>query len=337
MGKCLLAASFRNQHDGSLYYGRPFRRMLHLMNALRDLLRARVLLPIGALIAVVAAGPYESVAQELNCGVSVDYRALSGSDYTYLDEFRDAVREYMNLQRWTDDAFEDLERIDCTLQITFLEALSLTRFRAKLVIASRRPIYGTTQSSVILQINDENWTFDYPQGRPLTSDQDRFDELTTVLDFYAYIILGYDYDTFAEYGGSPLFERARRISDIAKSTGGAGWQQIGSDRSRVQLITEVLDPRFRNLRKVYFDYHFNGLDRFVQETELARGTVLASLEELSRIVDANARSYVVDLFFSGKYLELISIFEQSALASQAYDLLSELDPARISNYNTLIQ
>ena len=282
-------------------------------------------------------GAGTAAAQELNCGVSVDYRALSGSDYTYLDEFRDAVREYVNLQRWTDHAFEDIERVDCTLQITFLEALSLTRFRAKLVIASRRPIYGTTQSSVILQISDESWTFDYPQGRPLISDQDRFDELTTVLDFYAYIILGYDYDTFDEFGGSPLFERARRISDIAKSTGGAGWQQIGSDRGRVQLMTEVLDPRFRNLRKVYFDYHFSGLDRFVQETELARSTVLASLEELGRITEANARSYVVDLFFSAKHAELISIFEQSTLASQAYDLLSEMDPAHLSDYNTLIQ
>ncbi len=332
-----LRCRLRNQHQSSLYHKRPYRRTSHLVSRIDEQPQRYAILLVTAVITALVASPVDVRAQELNCGVSVDYRALSGSDYTYLDEFRDAVREYMNLQRWTDDAFEDFERIDCTLQITFLEAISLTRFRAKLVIASRRPIYGTTQSSVILQINDEDWTFNYPQGQPLTSDQDRFDELTTVLDFYAYIILGYDYDTFAEFGGSPLFERARRISDIAKTTGGAGWQQIGSDRSRVKLITEVLDPRFRNLRKVYFDYHFNGLDRFVQETELARGTVLASVEELSRIVDANARSYVVDLFFSGKYLELISIFEQSALASQAFDLLSELDPARISNYNTLIQ
>ena len=275
--------------------------------------------------------------QEMNCGVTVRYEGLSGSDYTYLDEFRDAVREYMNLQRWTNDVFEDVERVDCTIQITFLEALSLTRFRANLVVASRRPVYGTTQSSVVLQIEDGNWAFDYPQGSPLISDQERFDELTSVLDFYAYIILGYDYDSFSEFGGSALFERARRISEIAKSAGGAGWQQIGSDRNRTQLITEILDPRFRNLRKMYFEYHFKGLDHFVQETELARSAVMASLEQLSQITEANARSYVVDLFFQAKADELIRVFEESALASQAFDLLSDVDPARVSSYNALIQ
>ena len=275
--------------------------------------------------------------QELNCGVTVDYRALSGSDYTYLDEFRQAVREYLNLQRWTDDAFEEVERIDCTVQITFLEALSLTRFRAKLVMASRRPIYGTSQSTILLQINDDGWQFDYPQGTPLISDPDRYDEITSILDFYAYIILGYDYDTFSEFGGSDLFERARRISDIAKSTGGVGWQEIGADRSRTKLITELLDPRYRPLRKVYHTYHLGGLDRFVQETEVARSAVLASLEALKPLVDVNERSYVVDLFFSAKYRELASIFETSTLASQAFDLLSEMDPAHISDYNGMIQ
>jgi hypothetical protein len=269
--------------------------------------------------------------------VTVDYRALSGSDYTYLDEFRAAVREYLNLQRWTNDTFEEVERIDCTVQITFLEAISLTRFRAKLVIASRRPIYGTGQSTIILQINDEGWQFDYPQGTPLISDPDRYDEITSILDFYAYIILGYDYDTFSEFGGNDLFERARRISDIAKTTGGLGWQELGADRSRTKLITELLDPRYRPLRKVYFTYHLGGLDRFVQETEVARSAVLGSLEELKPLVDVNERSYVVDLFFSAKYRELASIFEQSTLASQAFDLLAEMDPAHLSDYNAMIQ
>jgi hypothetical protein len=281
--------------------------------------------------------PATSYGQELNCGVTIDYRALSGSDYTYLDEFREAVREYLGLQQWTDDTFEEVERIDCTVQITFMEALSLTRFRTKLVIASRRPIYGTAQSSIILQINDDNWAFDYPQGTPLISDPDRYDELTSVLDFYAYVVLGYDYDTFSEYGGSELFERARRIADIAKSTGGAGWQELSGDRSRSQLIRELLDPRYRPLRKIYFEYHFDGLDHFVQETEVARNSVLASLEALKPMVDVNARSYVVDLFFSAKYRELASIFEKSTLASQAFDVLSEMDPAHLTDYNAMIQ
>jgi hypothetical protein len=205
------------------------------------------------------------------------------------------------------------------------------------VVASRRPIYGTGQSSIILQIEDDGWQFDYPQGTPLISDPDRYDELTSVLDFYAHILLGYDYDTFSEFGGSDLFERARRISDIAKTTGGVGWQDLGADRSRTRLITEILDPRYRPLRKVYHSYHLGGLDRFVQETEAARNSVLSALEGLKPLVDVNERSYVVDMFFSAKYRELASIFERSTLASQAFDLLSDMDPAHLSTYDSMIQ
>ncbi len=308
------------------------------MPAYARLIRHRIpLCTTVLLLAPVFLAPTAASAQELNCGVTVDYRALSGSDYTYLDEFREAVREYLNLQRWTTDEFAEFERIDCTVQITFLEALSLTRFRAKLVIASRRPIYGTTQSSIILQINDDGWVFNYPQGTPLISDPDRFDELSSVLDFYAYIVLGYDYDTFAEYGGSDLFERARRVADLAKTGGAVGWQDLGADRSRARLIGELLDPRYRPIRKVYSSYHLGGLDRFVQETDVARNSVLASLEELKPLVDVNERSYIVDLFFSSKYRELASIFENSTLASQAFDVLAEMDPAHLSDYNSMVQ
>jgi len=277
-----------------------------------------------------------SYGQEFNCSVSVNYQALSGSDYSYLDEFREQVREYINLQTWTDDRFEEVERIECTIQITFMEAITLTRYRAKVILASRRPIYGTTQSTVILQLNDDDWVFEYAPGTPLISDQEVYNDVTSLLDFYAYIILGYDYDTFSELGGTRHFERARRIAEIAKGTGAPGWSDLGSDRSRNRLVTELLDPRALPVRTAYFAYHFEGLDHFLEETDAARVSVLSALESIQRVVQENARSYVIDVFFAAKYSEMAGIFERSAQGSQAFDVLSEIDPVHISEYQRLI-
>ncbi len=276
-------------------------------------------------------------AQELNCTVSVNYQKLQGSQYNYLRELEDQIRRYLNERRWTDDAFQDIERVDCTLQVFFEEAVTLTRFRARLVLATRRPIYGTLQYTTVLQLSDPNWEFEYPQGTPLIYNPERFDPLSSVLDFYALVMLGYDYDTFSELGGTPLFERARRIADLAQTAANSGWNPIGDDRSRVALITQLLDPRYRPLRQAYFQYHFNGLDHFLQDPDQARAAILETLRTIERLNQELARSYMMDLFFAAKYQELAAVFLGSRFQQEAFVLLSNLDPAHLSEYNKLAQ
>lgn len=274
-------------------------------------------------------------AQEFNCTVTVNHRALSGSDFTYLQELEERLEEYYNMKNWTDDKWEDEERIECTIQITFEEALTLTSFKARIIFASRRPIYNTTQYSTVVQFNDTDWLFEYPQGGAIIFDVERYDPLTSLLDFYAFIMLGYDYDTFDELGGTPYFETARRIAEKAEAQGAAGWSQIGGDRGKLNLITQLLDPRFRPLRKAYFDYHFLGLDHFVQEAATARAEVLTTLEALNTLFLDVSRQYVLDLFFSAKYQELAAIFEDSQQSMRAFELLTQLDPAHLNEYNRL--
>ena len=202
---------------------------------------------------LVAALPTAGQAQELNCTVRVDYSKLSGgSDYSFLQEFQQRVAERLNDQRWTEHEYQEFERIDCQVQINFEEALSLTSFRAGIVVAARRPIYGSPQTTTVVQFNDTDWQFTYSQGTPLNMDQERYDPITSVLDFYAYLILGYDYDTFSELGGTPFFERARRIAERAQVQNAPGWSEFGNDRGRVTLITQLLDPTFKPLRVAYF-------------------------------------------------------------------------------------
>jgi hypothetical protein len=286
---------------------------------------------------LLAAIPLSARAQEFNCSVSVNYRNLTGSDYTYLDELKQRVTEYVNLQRWTEDRYEEHERIECTLQIVFLEAVSLTRFKTRLIVATRRPIYGTTQQTTVLQLSDEDWTFDYAQGTPLVYDPERYHPITSVLNFYALIMLGFDYDTFSPEGGSPFFDRARRISDIAQSSGASGWSTLGADRSRTDLITQIMDPRFKPLRASYYDYHFGCLDRFVADTETARDVMLELVKGLQTLAMNQSRSYYLDQFFATKYQEIAAVFQSSRLASQAFDVLAQVDPAHMSEYNRMME
>lgn len=299
-------------------------------------LRLLVILGAGLLLAAVAA-PRQAAAQEFNCTVSLDYSQLSGNDFQYLQELQQRLEEYMNNNRWTEDRYQDQERIDCTVQVTIMEAVTMTSFRARLVVASRRPIYNTLQYSTVVQFNDPDWQFSYVQGAPMTFDVEQYNPLTSVVDFYAYLMLGYDYDTFSEQGGTPLFEKARRIAELAQGQSAPGWQQVGSDRGRLNLITQILDARFQPLRTAYFNHHFKGLDHFVVDPPAARQNVLETLRTIEELIDQVSRQYAVDVYFSSKYGELAAIFDDSPLSDEAYTVLSTIDPAHMTEYNRLVE
>ncbi|RMF52358.1 MAG: DUF4835 family protein, partial [Bacteroidetes bacterium] len=133
----------------------------------------------------MAVRPAPVAAQEFNCQVNVNYQNLSGSDFSFLQDLREQIYEYINQRSWTDDSFQDFERIDCSISVFFQEAVTLSSFRARLVLAMSRPIYGTGSRTTVVQFNDEEWRFNYTRGTPLVHDIDRFDPLTSVLDFYA--------------------------------------------------------------------------------------------------------------------------------------------------------
>lgn len=287
------------------------------------------------LILFFTLSPGSLWAQEFDCQVDVDYRQLSGSEYTFLGDLEEQVEDYMNERSWTDDRFLRHERIDCRMQIVIEEAPSLTDFRARLIIATRRPIYGTTQYSTVMQVNDGPWQFSYTQGSSLTQTPERYDPLTSVLDFYAYVMLGYDYDTFSELGGTPHFERARRIAQMARSSQAPGWEASGNDQGRGALISQLLDPRFRPLRTALFNYHFGGLDHFVQDAVSARATILEVLRDLQEMDTNVSRRHILDLFFASKSTELASIFQGSNQRTEAYALLTSMDSS--SEYDRLTQ
>lgn len=295
-------------------------------------LRIALFLGILALVSLTKAR-----AQEFNCSVTINYQNITGNDYTFLDELAQNIREYINDRRWTNDQYEIFERIECSFTIVISEAISLTQFRARIIVVSRRPVYGTVQKTTVAQFNDEDWLFQYNRGTPLFFQPDTFDPITSLIDFYAYVLLGYDYDSFDNLGGNPYFELARRVANVAQNTGAVGWRALSGDAGRGDLIQQIMDPRFRDLRVAYADYHLRALDRFVIDADAARRTVLDVIIRLEAVADEVQRAYYLDAFFTAKYREIAVIFKGSTIAAQAYDTLARLDPAHLSEYSTMLQ
>ncbi|MDE2731644.1 MAG: DUF4835 family protein [Bacteroidota bacterium] len=286
--------------------------------------------------AVLLLAVPQTQAREFLCTAAINYRQLEGSGFEFLDELKDLVEDYMNNNSWTDDRFETYELIACSIQIVFVESFTMTSFQAQLILTSSRPIYGTTARSTLLQISDNQWQFDFAQGTPLIFETERFDQLTSVLDYYAYLMLGYDYDTFSELGGEVHFQKAKRIQQLATTANAIGWSTLESD-GRARIIDQMTAPQYKPLREAYFRYHFEGLDHFTRDASAARQAVLDVLTTMQELYQELSSQYVFDIFFSTKFHELVGLFEESDVSSAAYDLLVDVDPSHLTSYNALIE
>ena len=277
-------------------------------------------------------------AQELNCVVDLNTSTLQGNEFQYLQELEINVNRYLNDRAWTDDLFENRERIDCSFQITILASRGQSGFSAELVVRASRPIYGTGQRTQTMLIADRAWDFNYTRGQNLIYDPNTFDDLTSVLDFYAMLILGYDYDSFGELAGTPFFEEARLTAELGRARTANGWtSEVGDDRSRYTLISEIMDPAFAPLRRANFSYHFDVLDRFVLDPETAWENALATLASIHELyLQFNRRRYATDVFFASKFEEIADLMVGSPARNEAYALLAEMDAAHLSTYDALV-
>ena len=275
-------------------------------------------------------------AREFRCTVTVNIRQLQGSGFAHLMDLEELIEAYFNNNNWTTDSYQPEEWIECSAQLIFLESRTLTSFRAQFILTSTRPIYGTTAKTTLLQISDDKWELSYARGTPLVFETERFDPLTSVLDFYAYVMLGYDYDSFSQMGGEVHFQKAKRIQQLANSRNAQGWSTLTRD-PRGELIDQLTAPHFKPIREVLFQYHYHGLDHFIRDQDKAREAVLAALIEIQTLYRDLSRQYVFDVFFSSKYTEITAIFLESDLDSQAFAVLTEVDPAHLTKYNELVQ
>lgn len=282
--------------------------------------------------------PLNVSAQEFNCEVSVNSRQVGGSAYDYVAELKGDIENYINNYRWTNDRYEPHERIICNMQIVLTGVDSNFNYTAEMVLTMRRPIYNTNQQSLTIVLSDNNWRFNYPRNKNLVHDEMQFDDLTSFIDFYVYIMLGFDYDTFAELGGSSYFNNAQNIFELGQNSGVQGWgRSIGAQRNRFGLITDLTNPSYDDLRRAIYTYHRLGLDQFTLDEQISRSQVMNALEMVRENKRVTSNNYLFDIFFSTKYTEIVALFRDAGIETRlaAYNLLRDVDPAHTSEYERL--
>lgn len=283
---------------------------------------------------------FASGAQELNCSVTVNASQIQTSDPGIFKDMENAIEQFMNGRKWTNDAFRNHEKIDCNMLITVTKMPAIGSFNASVQIQSARPVFNTNYPSLLFNFADRDWEFEYIESMPLEYNDNTFTtNLTSLLAFYAYLILGLDYDSFGELGGTPYFQRALMVVNNAQQANRPGWQALGSNRNRYWLMENLNNPQMTELRKVLYTYHRLGLDTFDQDPDKSRSTILLGLKEIKKIRDINPNSILVISFFDAKGKELANIFSDGNIQvrREAYDIITSIDPSNRSTYEKIIQ
>lgn len=284
-------------------------------------------------------------AQELNCTVIVNAEMVENQERRVFTDMETAFAQFLNNRKWTDHNYEPEERIRCQLIVGIKSQPSVGSFTATVQIQSVRPVFNTNMETRLLALTqnyaDQDWQFEYTESQPLDFNVNNFtNNITSILAYYAYMIIGLDYDSFSKLGGTPYFEQAFTIVNNAQQTGRAGWQQfVNPPRNRYWLIENLMSPQFREVREGIYEYHRLGLDKFLSNPDEARQTVLGVLQKFQTAYQARQNSFLIILFMYAKSNELINIFSQGDInvRRQAYEIMIEIDPTKTDEYQQVLQ
>lgn len=279
--------------------------------------------------------------QELNISIQVNTptQAKLQADPKIFETLETEIREFMNSQQWTQVTFEDDERISASMQIT-LKKQNGSSFEADLSIQSKRPVYGTDYESQIFYWFDKNIQFSYKEFQPIRKTTSSFnDNLSSILSYYAYMIIGMDFDTYEELGGTPYFRTAEAIVNAVPSgvASGSGWENKTNAQNRYSLISNCFNPVIEKARKAIYKYHRKGLDIMSAEPEVGRENITAALEQIQSANNSKSNTPFINLFISAKTNELVNIYNvtENPERKQVYAILMDINPSNAQKIEAL--
>lgn len=267
-------------------------------------------------------------AGELNCKVTVNADQIQGTNRSVYSTLQTSIAEFMNDRRWTDYEFLVEERIECSVYI-IVSAHSGNSFMAEIQVQSTRPVFNSNYKSPIFSYNDPKVEFTYYENDALTFDETSFgNNLTEVLAYYAYLIIGTDCDSYAPMGGTPFFKKAEEIVNKAQSVNVSGWRAFEDGRNRYALISSILDDIAKPYRQYVYTYHRLGLDEMAISADKSREKIHNGLPVLKEIYKERPSNIIVGAFVETKLDELINIYSKSTPQERkaAYDIMTYLAP-----------
>jgi len=271
----------------------------------------------------------------LNCKITVNLESIPSAQRNNLYNFQADVERYVNNTHFSNEDMNG-EKIDCTFDIYFKTSSGNNTYVAQVFVGSVRPVYNgndkTDRTTPILRILDNSWTFTYTPNQRMTHDDYTFDPLTSFLDFYAYLILGYDFNTYVPSSGNPFFQKCANICQKSVSSPVATeWQIIPSAYSRYGIIDELTNAKYADFLTWFNNYHFDGIDVLASDKQNAFATILKSVQTISDTRRQNPTSVVIKQFFDAKYKEIVEVFSTYPNKG-VYDQLMTYDPEHRSAY-----
>lgn len=287
-------------------------------------------------------------AQELNCKIKIGHDKILNTDPQIFTSMERTIMEFMNTRKWTSDEWAPTERIDCNILInlTAKDAGDQDLYTATLSIQATRPVYNSGYTSPLINYMDRDVTFQYSQFTQLQFDDNRVtgpnpmqSNLTAILAYYAYLVIGLNYDSFAPNGGNNMLKKAQNIVNNAPEQGTAihGWKAFEEKRNRYWIVDQLLSPRFENLRKYWYSYHREGMDIMYNKAAEGKAKVLAGIKTMSQLQKENPSATIIQFFFTAKSDELMRIVSQASREerTQYIPLLSAMDVTNAAKYNNL--
>ncbi|WP_430972724.1 DUF4835 family protein [Sunxiuqinia rutila] len=278
------------------------------------------------------------VAQELRCNISVSGQQIQGANRNVFQTMQADLYEFMNNRKWTDHVYSMDERIECNIYIRLTEQISSNEFKGSIQVQLRRPVFNSDYETPLLNIKDNDFHVEYVEYQALEfNETSNRDNLTNLMAFYAYIILGMDYDSFAPNGGTPYFQKAQQIVNNSQNVRYSGWKAYESERNRYWLIENIMNRSYAPFRDCIYQYHRLGLDRMYEQVEEGRAAIAESLKSIQKVFRSRPSLYILQIFFDAKSDELVNIFSKSYPdeRNRVLSILNEVDPSNGSKYEKI--
>jgi len=278
---------------------------------------------------------FQVKAQELNCKVTVISPSIQMSNKRIFNSLQQSIWQFMNSKKWTSNKYENGEKIECNLQIEITGAAT-DQFTAKVQMNCLRPVYGSSYKSILFNHQDLDWVFNYVEFQQMDFQENSGGtNLTGFLAFYAYMMIGFDYDSYSLEGGTPYFTTAQNIASLNQNN--PGWEPTAgksSLKNRYYLIENVMNARYKPMRKMYYEYHRLGLDVMHKKPDDGREVITKAIKLMEPVAEILPNAMFIKVFFNSKVNELVNLYKEAPVSDQnkMVELLSKLDPGNTPKY-----
>ncbi|MBD0776540.1 DUF4835 family protein [Maribacter sp. ANRC-HE7] len=275
-------------------------------------------------------------AQELNCVVTVNSDQVSQTNQQIFETLERSLNDFVNKTKWTNRIYKENERVNAQMFITITEYES-NRFKGNIQIQSSRPVFNTSYETPIFNYKDNQFSFEYIEFQPLVFNENVFESnLVSVTAYYAYVILGLDADTFSLEGGAEYFRKAQNIVTQAQSSSSLGWSQ-STDRSRFELVDNLMSNTYREYRVAMYNYHRKGIDILADNNSTGKQVIAGTLNLFETMIKRRPNAFLISTFFDAKSDEIRNIFSDGPKVDiiKLKETLNRIAPLYSSTWNEI--